>query len=174
MGWKNVKDYYRIKHIVHVRNDKIMIGSSYVSNLIEINLDGSLNKRYDGSLTEDLNRYMREFDADQEKLKQLINAPDTFYQSIPVYTYSGKDIIEKKCEAVGYPNVTHDGEIMYENTHSTNRDVVIKLAVEDAQIGAKWAEREIDRLEQELIMVRKKLDEFQSIAIALQSNNTSP
>lgn len=54
MGWKTVKEYYGIKHIVQVRESKeygeepmILIGSPYISDIIVIRpSDGKILKRY--------------------------------------------------------------------------------------------------------------------------------
>jgi len=40
MGWKNLKEHFRIGHIVQCRDGVILIGSGYVSDLIKVSLDG--------------------------------------------------------------------------------------------------------------------------------------
>lgn len=128
MGWKTVRERYRINHIVCVRDGRICIGSGYIGDLIVIGADGAVVKRYDERSNDDLLRYMAEMDADPQALREAVQAKDVFASSIPVYTYDDDRIIEKACEVVGWPNVTHDGDLMYENTHSTDRDQVVKWA----------------------------------------------
>jgi hypothetical protein len=139
MGWKNVKEHYRIDHLVHVRNSKICIGSAYIPDIIIIGSDGTIEKRDADrwSVNRDLDRYQKEMDADPAKLKQLVESPDTFTNSITVYTYGDGQIIEKQCEVTGWPNVTHDGELMYDNTFCVARDVVLKWALRDAEAYLK-------------------------------------
>lgn len=36
MGWKNVKEHYRIGHIVHVKDGKICIGFPHITDIMEI------------------------------------------------------------------------------------------------------------------------------------------
>lgn len=150
MGWKAVKDHYRIGHIVHVTEEGICIGSPYINNLIVIGLDGVLKKTDDGRNNDDLRRYMQEMKADPEKLKELVLAEDKFNASIPVYTFEGATILEKQCETLGWPNVTHDGCLMYENTFSTNKKRVVLWAKENAQYSVSSAADSLERARVEL------------------------
>lgn len=171
MGWKSVKEHYRIKHIVQVRPDTgICIGSSYVGELIVIGFDGTLKKRHDSTVNEDLLRYMRAFDADPEKLKELVAAPDTFSASIPVYTYDGGTIVEKQCEEAGWPNVTHDGYLMYENTFSTDKEKVIGWAKRNAKLGVKHYRERISETEEKLARFRGLLADEESHVAKLDAD----
>lgn len=154
MGWKNVKEHYRIDHIVQVRDGIIYIGSSYIHDLITVTIDGQV-KQQRGSSNEDINRYLSEMDSDREKLLDLVNAPDAFSASLPVFTYDGGEIIEKQCEAYGWPNVTHDGMLMYENMFSADRNQVIEWAKRESELGVKFANQQIEEL-------RKKITEAES------------
>ena len=44
MGWKNVKEHYRIKHIVCTTQDGIAIGSPFIQDIIVIGHDGTMRK----------------------------------------------------------------------------------------------------------------------------------
>lgn len=150
MGWKNIKEHYGITHIVRVTKEGICIGSPYIHDIIVIRLDGTLAKRYDRDSNDDLARYQREMESNQEKLKQLINTPDLFTRSVVVYTYEGGEILEKVCEEPGWPNVTHDGEIMHDNTFSVDKATVVAWAKRNAEIGMKWARERIQSAEKDL------------------------
>jgi hypothetical protein len=165
MSWKNVKEHYRIGHFVHC------IGSGYVSEIIVIEPDGRLSKRYDGrGGNEDLARYQQEMDADPVKLRELIAAPDTFTASIPVYTYEGGDVVEKQCEALGWPNVTHDGCMMYANTFSGDKAWIVAKAKENADIGIKWARERVEETEKKLIEARARLAEEEANRAKLEAD----
>src|SRR5688572_1181048 len=123
MGWKNVKEHYQIGHAVAVYEGKgICIGSSLCHDLITINPwrrtvhQSSLGVRGN----EDLERYWTEINADLDKLWTLIEQEDTFSAEIPVFTWKGSEIVEKSCEKPGYPNLTHDGDLMYDNRFSVD------------------------------------------------------
>ena len=158
MSWKNIKDHYRIGHIVQVRDGKICIGSGYCPELIMVSFEGKVSLGVLGiSSNEDLERYHAEMTADLGKLKELLDAPDTFAASLPVYTYDGAEIIEKQCEAYEWPNVTHDGKIQYENSYSADKSKVVEWAKENARYGVEaWTER-IAEAEKKLAECRASL-----------------
>lgn len=156
MGWKSLKDHYRIGHAVQVTKAGIAIGSAYIHDIIVVAPTGKIVKRYDPgrgwSRNDELDRYQSEIDADPALARRLIEQPDTFERSIPVYTYDGADIIECFCEELGWPNVTHDGRMMYDNTFSADRAEVVSWALRSAEAGIEnWteivAERERNRSE---------------------------
>lgn len=154
MSWKNVKDHYRIGHIVQVREGKICIGSPYVSDLIRVSFEGEVSWGNLGpSHNDDLARYYAEMTADLPKFRALIEAPDKFAASLPVFTYEGGNILEKQCEQYDWPNVTHDGFLMYENSFSADRSKVIEWAKRNAAAGVELAERRIEEIRKNLAEV---------------------
>lgn len=136
MGWKTLKDEYRIGHIVQVKEKGICIGSHYVHDLIVIGFDGRIQKTYqvwDFSDPE-LRRYLDEFAADPDRLKRAVLEVDPIPQkAITVYTYRGYEVIEKQCETPGWPNITVDGELIYDNAFSTDRNQVVEWMIRDAR-----------------------------------------
>lgn len=179
MGWKNVKEHYKIVHNVCVQVDKdlfgkdrevIAIGSGFISDLITIDLNsGVLLKRYSDRSNAELNRYMAEMDADIGKLKDLILTPDTFGELKAVYTYSDAQIIEKKCEEYGWPNVTADGEMMYDNTFSKDRTEVAEWARRAANSRKEYAECHISRLRSEIAQKEIELQQAEKDIKLLES-----
>lgn len=135
MGWKSVKEHYRIEHAVAVYPEKgICIGSPYIHDIIVISLEtGQITRRWGEPHRDPIARYLAEMDADPAKLAELVAQADTFERSIPVYTYEGAEIVECFCEEPEWPNVTHDGRMMFENTFSTDRDQVVKWAAREAR-----------------------------------------
>lgn len=99
----------------------IFIGSPYISDLIVIRMsDGHILKRYtDGRhVNELLFELQTKLDKDEEngKLKQLIDEQDIFERLLPVYEIQNRKIVKMWCEHYGWPNVTIDGKLMYNNT----------------------------------------------------------
>lgn len=170
MGWKNIKTEYRIEHIVHVTQAGICIGSPYINDLIVISLDGQIVKRHERGGSDHLARYQQEMDADPEKLKRLIETPDTFEKSLLVYTYDGADIIEKRCEELGYPNVTHDGLIMYDNTFSADKNFIVARANRNAAAGVELFTRNVESLKAELDMATARLANEKAILAKLEAD----
>jgi hypothetical protein len=120
MGWKSIKEKYNIVHTVAVYPDEgICIGSDYVHNIIVIGFDGRVKSKWTGwSNNPKLDTYYARICEDERsgELKRLCQCQDTFGPVFPVYTYRDGRIIKKWCEAYGWPNVTTDGSVMYENT----------------------------------------------------------
>ncbi|UXC93147.1 hypothetical protein EGM87_22900 [Sphingobium sp. RSMS] len=163
MGWKAVRDHYRIEHIVQVTSAGICIGSPYVHDIIVISIDrGEIIRRWGEPHRGELARYLEEMDADPFKLAELVAQPDTFERSIPVFTYEGGEIIEKQCEELGYPNVTHDGCIQYENTFSPDAGLVRVWAIDNAKAGIKWMTEAVHEAQRELAQKIDRLNQRQA------------
>jgi hypothetical protein len=157
MGWKRIKDHYNIGHIVHVTKAGICIGSPYISDIIVIGLDGKMVKRYADRSNADLERYQREFDADPDLLCHLANEPDEHSNAIAVYTYGGGNIIEKLCDEPGWPNVTHDGALMFNNTYSSDKADGVKWAKREAALGVKYRRQNLTEAKMRLEQCREQL-----------------
>ncbi|MGE4497551.1 MAG: hypothetical protein AB7E48_06695 [Deferribacterales bacterium] len=99
MGWKALKEKFKIEHIVQVTSKGICIGSGYVSDLAVINIESGeveVNKTF----PEFLGRfYPALLHANRDEILELIKVSDSFEGSITVFTYKGSEIIEKRCEA---------------------------------------------------------------------------
>jgi hypothetical protein len=152
MGWKAVKDHYRIGHIVQVVEGQIWIGSPYISKIIAIERDGRITKRDTSNAA--LKRYMKEFEESPERLLELIQQPDTFEASMTVYTYEGGKIVEKQCEKLGWPNCTHDGELMYDNTYSVSREQTVDRAKRNAVAWINNLKSRVAECEEQLSRAR--------------------
>jgi hypothetical protein len=142
MGWKSVRDHYRIGHIVQVVGDDLLIGSGYVSDLVRITPEGRIVENRIFRREGDLGRYVDEMEADRPLLLDLMARKDGFERSIPVYGWSGSTIVEDACEEFGWPNVTHSGWLMYDNTFFLDREDAIRRAILSARSRIEsWAER---------------------------------
>ena len=130
MGFKNIKDHFNIDdHTVAITEKGISIGAGYIKHLVDINVTtGEVveNPTFRGFLKD---KYPLLAAATPEEILRLINSSDMFEVSLPAYTFNGSEIIEKQCEAFGYPNVTHDGEQMYNNTFFEDKEQAIEKAI---------------------------------------------
>ncbi|MEW9523891.1 hypothetical protein MRBLRH8O_001706 [Agrobacterium radiobacter] len=171
MGWKNVKEHYRIDHQVQVTNEGICIGSPYIHAIIVISLDGTLVKEDDRTLNDKLSRYQAEMKADPGKLRDLVLSEDKFSSSIPVYTYDGATIVPKFCEELGWPNVTHDGAMMYDNTFFADREAAVEAAKRNCEAAILLRRSEIAGLRSSIASSSDRLDELLSQAKDLGLSN---
>lgn len=159
MGWKAIKENYRIGHIVQVTDEGICIGSGYIHDLIVISPDGSKVTPVSYGLSGDLVRIYDEITADLDKAKELLSIEDKFENSITVYTYEGSNILEKQCEALGWPNVTHDGRLMYDNTYSIDRGQVIRWALKGSEASVEAFAEFIADQEKRLTEIRGRYEQ---------------
>lgn len=170
MGFKSIKEHYRIGHIVQIREGRIAIGSPYVSDLIRVSFAGEVTWGSLGaSKNDDLARYYAEMTADLGKLKFLIEQPDSFTAAIPVFTYDGAEIVEHKCEALGWPNVTHAGALMYENTFSPDRAKVVEWAKRNEDAGIESCQRRLRELAADVAKVEGWLADHRSNRAKLET-----
>jgi hypothetical protein len=174
MGYKLLKEHYRIGHAVCVTDKGICIGSPYIHDLIIVGLDGTIIKADDGRVNEDLKRYMAEMKADPEKLREVVQSPDTFKASIPVYTYDGGNIMEEKCEKTGWPNVTHTGHMMYENTYSPDRRKAVKWAKANAKAGIELGQRRVSEIKADLARIEAFVKECEADLAKLEADYNKP
>lgn len=146
MGWKKLKEFYEIEHIVQVCEEGICIGSSYSYNIAVINpKTGKLkeNAVHEGFIRRN---YPKLYQASEIDILHLLNTEDTFEDSIKVYTYENDKILEKYCEKVGWPNITHDGLLMYNNTFSTDKNTIITKALKNTAARLEAIEMRLEEL----------------------------
>lgn len=170
MGWKTLKETFAIEHTVTVTDKGICIGSGYVHDLVTIDPEtGKLseNSAFSSFLPRE---YPALAAASPEYLLRLIKEKDTFTKSIPVYTYEGDRIIEEHCEEPGWPNVTHLGHLMYENTYSTDKEQVVAWAKRNARGHSMYAQEEIERLEEQINTRRSQLVKAQAWQATLDAD----
>ncbi|QHM90047.1 hypothetical protein [Acetobacter pasteurianus] len=129
MGWKTFKQYFGIKHQVCVRNGRIIIGSPFVSDIASVDMNTgcvSCSQTFPDFLRKN---YPSLANADPAEILECILAEDVFEKSVRIYVLEGHDVVEKFCEKPCYPNVTHDGVLIYDRDFfSVDRDVVVRAA----------------------------------------------
>lgn len=159
MGWKTLKEHFGIKHIVQVCEKGICVGSGYVHDLAVINSATGVvtENRTFSNFLKDACPLLHE--ASAEEVLRVLNIPDTFSASIAVFTYDGGEIIEKQCEVTGWPNVTHDGCLMYENTYDTDKQKIVLRAKRNAQLGVKYGGEAVAEAEKDLARKKSQLTE---------------
>lgn len=160
MGFKAFKDHFGIEnHIVSIQDGVLHIGSDFVSRLVGFDMQTGkvlINDAFSGFLSK---QYPEILNCTDEERLALIQTQDQFKQSIPVYTSLNGQIIEKKCEALGFPNVTHDGEIMYENSHFSNEADAVKYEQLNLQCKIEIQQSSISDLEAKLAEKKRNLAE---------------
>lgn len=168
MGWKRIKEYFDIEHIVQIQGEEVLIGSPFSSRLLAINM--KTGEIFENSVFTDFGKraYPELMNASKEKILSLINEVDNFSNSLIVYTYKDDKILEKFCEEYGYPNITHDGCIMYENSFFENKEDAIKKAKKVNEQDIKGYKEFIESLEKDLNKVKERLEKSIEIKKSLE------
>lgn len=145
MGWKKLKEHFRIPKIVHVRNGEIRIStiSNNVTDVIAIDAAGTPRVESPAWCNTEFERIFNELESHPALVRELVLAPDTFSTSETVFTYRNGQILEKQCEKFGWPNVTHDGCLMYVHRYAKDIPTLVRWAEENTQ-------EHIDRCNEEL------------------------
>lgn len=158
MGWKKFKKHFGIKHIVQVDGDTLQIGSGYVSDLASIDMktgETRENRTFAGFLRK---QYPDLPNATPAEIASILQDPDEFGASITVYTSRGGEVLEKQCEAIGYPNVTHDGELMYDNTFFVDKSAAVTRAKGDARYSVRIAGESVESVKRNLAECIERLE----------------
>lgn len=167
MGWKAFKQHYGIEANVTIEKGMVCIGTGYI-DLLKVTMDGQIDYAYQMGTDHKIYLVQEAIKADPETAARLLKAEDTFEQSIRVYTYDGAEILEKFCEAEGYPNVTHDGMMMYNNDFSTDREVIIQRAVTTAKANAHGVRESINNVEKQLLDLKSLQEKYDNQVATLK------
>lgn len=173
MGWKSLRDHYEITHLLQVTGSGIVIGSPCIPDILTIDTNTGevrVDSIQPGFLTDN---YPSLEAASPNEILICLAEKDQFEQSIPVFTYEGADIRDLFCEKPGYPNLTHDGFLMYENMFSTDRDTVVKWALDSAIGEVDRAKRDVSNCRTQLANAEARLAQHERVLAKLSSANAA-
>lgn len=173
MGWKMLKQALGTDCHIQVSFKGVCIGSGSAHDLAVIDPDTG-RVEFDSAFREALiKRCPRLFELAPEDIKRLLAAEDQFERSVPVYTFQEGAIVEKWCEEPGWPNVTHDGCMMFINTFSTDKEQVVAWAKQNASAQIEHLQDEVEGLKRELAEKIARLNETRAIRGKLEANYPS-
>jgi len=141
MGIKALKREFNIGHLVQRRAGKTIIGSPYVSELIAIDSEGVVSKSDIVSTgKEEIGQINAALVAcDKAKLLKILNEPEIPIDPKPVYTEASRGrVIKVYCEEYGWPNLTTEGVLMYDNCHYQKRSAALRHARRESVCGIEW------------------------------------
>lgn len=153
--------------------DHIGVGSYLCHDLISVNKK-TMGMRYALDTFHEGRKSIKdqELEAIWDKLEEIIktgllpeiiagfdNIPED--KRIPVFYEHNHEIIESYCDALGWPNVTYDGVLMYNNTHYPTRKQAVDEAIKEMLASIKIRKERREELEADIesINIEIKLDE---------------
>lgn len=133
MGIKLLKERFGIKHIIQIVDGEICIGSDYLYNIITIKKGFTLEVCRSGISNDLLERNFTDLSVALEsgELKKIVEEPDTYENLITVWTSRHGKVVKKQCEVFEWPEVTTDGEMIYENTFFKTRREALRYCRRD-------------------------------------------
>lgn len=159
MGWKRIRQHYRVDEahaIVKIKEGRVHFGSGYMGSILVVDPDGRIHERRD-ALSGSIAKCAAMIGEDPATFRAMFEQRDEFDRSITVFTWDEDRILEKRCEAIGWPNVTHDGDLMADNRYSTDRQTVIDWAKEDAASAVAAYRRHLVEIEQKMAEAMRNL-----------------
>lgn len=141
--------------IVCESEENICVGTSMCSRLITVNKK-TLKLRY---AFDTFNKGRKSIDSKDllfvwDKLTELIDSGeihdfisgyDEIEDKLPVFYIEDNKLIESYTDKYGWPNVTYDGVLMYNNTHFKDKNSALRYGIKDCAYTIKLlSEREVD------------------------------
>lgn len=146
MGWKTLKERYRISHIVSADQDNIYIGHINDFRLASIQkATGSFARNEDQSLIAEF--YPALTEATDDDRKAAIETPDRHLRNIAVFSIENGRIKTHRCDHAGFPNPTHDGLIQHPGTFTSDHDEAVAWAKWELGYHINRVKESIDNLE---------------------------
>ena len=166
-------------YLVHYSGNKVCIGSGYISELITVdgttlNLRCSLIPNNRSALRHDELEFI--WDKLEElikngKMRDIINGNDPTDDMIPVYSVDEGELIEEYTDKIEWPNITHTGKLIYQNTHFTNKKDALKNGIKNHNLHIEYinecinnTKKDLERLELNKV---RTIDQLQTFKILL-------
>ena len=154
------------EYIISDHGEYIAVGSSYIHNLISVN-KSTLKVKYaldtfntgreaiNHKPLEEIWDKLHEL-IESGKIHDIIEGCDDIANPLPVYTVEDGQFIETTTDEYGWPNVTIDGKIMYENTHFKTKGEAVEWGIKSTINTLKWTDENILELEAKLVKAKKQ------------------
>ena len=108
--------------------------------------------------------------AETGEIKSIIAGQDELKNPLPVFSYKAGKIVESTTDEYGWPNVTVDGTLMYENVWFKTYAEALKYGLKNAEYAVKDWERNVSRRQEELAeglaelaKAREQLESFEKL-----------
>lgn len=173
MGWKTFKQKFNIEHIVQITDRGVCIGSAYCHDLAIVDpKTGSMLNRHHSIFSDFLKEnYPNLYRTERFDILASLQAEDTFETSIPVFTYNKDQILELKCEKLGWPNITHCGKLMYDNLYFKTKEEAVKAAIKDLKSAINYASDHLKDFESRVASLKDQIKADQT-ALERLSNDS--
>ena len=167
------------RYLVHEHDGVIEIGNSIQNRLISVDKE-HLDMRY--SLTYDQRNARKRINNTElksiwDKLEELIDSGgihafidgiDEIENPLPVFAVIKGKLLSTTTDEYGYPNVTAEGYLMYENKFFVSKKAAIENEIKNYIDAVRHREEQIAADEKQLEKDRAKLEDIKMILKYLQ------
>lgn len=179
MGWKSFKAHYNIEQPVHIDGNFLFIKAEQAADLIVIDLRTGTLRAHPRFMDQLSLHYPDLINDSAEKILEAFYQKDIFSADIPVYCFDHErgQVLEYFCEFEGYPNLTHCGKVMYEDSFWPTKNQAVSQGLIRAQASIDFYEGELGALEKKRVRLlhligegkrkKKEISDFYSIDNAL-------
>ena len=154
---------------IHFRDGKVCVGSSLCSDLITVDAK-SYQIKYALDTFREGRKSIRsealEFIWDKlleliesGELKNIIENDDPIEGMFPVYSHHEGKIIKRYVDDYGWPNVAHDGTLIYDNTFFCTESEAIEYGIKDLGYCIKSCNEHIAEQEEKIQQIKTLRDE---------------
>lgn len=147
-------------YIINNNDDYIAVGSPLCHNLISVNkktlkLRYALDTWHEGRNSLRSEELLFIWDKLQElinngEIKNIIEGQDEIENPLPVFTVRDGKVVKSFTDQYGWPNITIDGDEMYDNTWFKTELEAINYGIQEYKAGMNMVQRTIDERRKEL------------------------
>lgn len=158
-------------YIVHERSGKICVGSPMCPELINVDkktleLKYSLDTFHNGRKSIDHPKLAFIWDKLSEliesgQIQEIIDGNDEIDETyLPIYVAENGSYEKKYTKAFGYPNVTADGELLYDNTSFKTEIEAIEYAISICGYALESYLERYNEAKEKMEMLQGKMKEY--------------
>jgi hypothetical protein len=164
-------------YTVHNSEGKLCVGSSLCSDLISLNIETKELKYALDTWREGRKSIKYEpLEIIWDRLEELINngeidyyleGEDEIENPLPVFSFSNGTLIKTTTDEYGWPNITSDGTLMYDNTFFKTEIDAIEYGIKETKISIRFSKEKYERLKSEIESVEKDIQDNEGYLIKL-------
>jgi hypothetical protein len=140
------------EYIICLSKNNICIGSRFIPELITININTLKIESTYSFKDERLEIIWNKLNdiINSGDILNIINGNDSIENMFPVYSVKNGKLIEQYTDIFGWPNSTHDGELMYENSHFLAKEEALDCGIKEIKRRICYIKERIEISEEEL------------------------
>jgi hypothetical protein len=93
------------------------------------------------------------------ELAEIIEGKDEIENPLPVYWVEDGQLNESATDAHGWPNLTEEGILMYNNTHFPTKEQALKKGISEYESRVKWCAESVEERAKQLLEATERAAE---------------